>query len=73
MVYSANPYFPQVIPALAAGNCVVVSPASPLPALVFASLCVTAGLPSGVLSVVIGQDARQVTFVTQYSGVIFVT
>ena len=50
----------QVVPALAAGNCVVVSPAAPLPALLFAGLCVTAGLPSGVLSVVIGEEARQV-------------
>ncbi|KAL5257802.1 hypothetical protein ACHWQZ_G012663 [Mnemiopsis leidyi] len=49
----------QVVPALAAGNCVIVSPSAPLPALLFASLCVTAGLPPGVLSVVVGDKARQ--------------
>lgn len=50
----------QVVPALAGGNCVILSPAAPLPALLFASLCKTAGLPAGVVNVVIGDTARKV-------------
>ena len=46
----------KVAPALAAGNTVVVKPASltPLTALLFADLAVKAGLPAGVLQVVPG-------------------
>jgi acyl-CoA reductase-like NAD-dependent aldehyde dehydrogenase len=43
-------------PALAAGNTVVLKPAelTPLTALRFASLCLEAGLPEGVVNVVVG-------------------
>lgn len=49
----------KVAPALAAGNSVVVKPASatPLTALLFAELAVAAGLPPGVLQVVPGSGA----------------
>jgi acyl-CoA reductase-like NAD-dependent aldehyde dehydrogenase len=46
----------KVAPALAAGNTVVVKPPSdgPLPALMLAKLCEEAGLPRGILNVVLG-------------------
>jgi aldehyde dehydrogenase (NAD+) len=46
----------KVVPALAAGNTVVLKPAelSPLGPLRFAELCLEAGLPPGVLNVVTG-------------------
>jgi aldehyde dehydrogenase (NAD+) len=49
----------KVAPALAAGNCVVLKPSElgPLSALRFGELCVEAGLPPGVLSVVPGGPA----------------
>ncbi|WP_417625603.1 aldehyde dehydrogenase family protein [Pararhodobacter aggregans] len=49
----------KVAPALAAGNTVVLKPAefTPLTALLFAELCVEAGLPKGVVNIVTG-DGR---------------
>ena len=49
----------KVAPALAAGNTVVVKPAeqTPLTALLFAELCIEAGLPKGVVNIVTG-DGR---------------
>jgi len=46
----------KVAPALAAGNTVVLKPAeqTPLTALLFAELCIEAGLPAGVLNIVTG-------------------
>ena len=46
----------KLAPALAAGNTVVVKPASetPLSTLLFAALAVDAGLPHGVFNVVAG-------------------
>ncbi|MBL3699410.1 aldehyde dehydrogenase family protein [Leucobacter luti] len=46
----------KVGPALAAGNAVILKPASatPLTALALAALCVEAGIPEGVLSVITG-------------------
>ena len=46
----------KVVPALAAGNTVVLKPAelSPLGPLRFAELCLEAGIPAGVLNVVTG-------------------
>lgn len=49
----------KVAPALAAGNTVVLKPAeqTPLTALLFAELCIEAGLPKGVVNIVTG-DGR---------------
>lgn len=46
----------KVAPALAAGNTVVLKPAeyTPLTALLFAELCIEAGLPRGVVNIVTG-------------------
>jgi aldehyde dehydrogenase (NAD+) len=50
----------KIAPALAAGNTVVLKPASqtPLTALKFAELCQQAGLPEGVFSVVTGPGGK---------------
>src|SRR2546422_5078762 len=50
----------KIAPALAAGNTVVLKPASltPLTALKFAELCHEAGLPEGVFNVVTGPGSR---------------
>jgi acyl-CoA reductase-like NAD-dependent aldehyde dehydrogenase len=50
----------KLAPALAAGNTVVLKPAelTPLTALRFASLCLEAGLPEGVVNVVVGQGSK---------------
>ncbi len=46
----------KIAPALAAGNAVVLKPAeqTPLTALLFAQICVEAGLPAGVVNIVTG-------------------
>ena len=46
----------KIAPALAAGNTVVLKPAeqTPLTALLFAELCIEAGLPKGVVNIVTG-------------------
>jgi acyl-CoA reductase-like NAD-dependent aldehyde dehydrogenase len=45
-----------IVPALAAGNCVILKPAeqTPLTAIVVAKLCLEAGIPPGVVNVVHG-------------------
>ncbi|MCC5970333.1 MAG: aldehyde dehydrogenase family protein [Pararhodobacter sp.] len=49
----------KVAPALAAGNTVVLKPAeyTPLTALLFAELCIEAGLPKGVVNIVTGDGS----------------
>ncbi len=49
----------KIAPALAAGNCVVLKPAeaTSLSALLFAQICVKAGLPKGVVNIVTGHGA----------------
>ncbi len=61
----------KIAPALAAGNTVVLKPASltPLTALRFAELTVEAGLPEGVFNVVPGPGARVGMALVRHPGV----
>ncbi len=61
----------KIAPALAAGNTVVLKPASltPLTALRFAALTAEAGLPEGVFNVVPGPGARVGTALVRHPGV----
>jgi len=56
----------KIAPALAAGNTVVLKPASttPLSALLFADVCVQADLPPGVVNIVPGPGAVGMSLVT---------
>jgi len=58
--------FQKLIPALMAGNSVILrpSPLTPLSSLVFGAAAEAAGLPSGVLSVVVEQDAAGAAVLT---------
>jgi len=58
--------FQKLIPALLAGNSVILrpSPLTPLSSLVFGSAAEAAGLPSGVLSVVVEQGAEGAELLT---------
>jgi aldehyde dehydrogenase (NAD+) len=49
----------KIAPALAAGNTVVLKPAeyTPLTALLFAEICIEAGLPAGVVNIITGDGA----------------
>ncbi len=60
----------KVAPALACGNTVVLKPAeyTPLTALLFADLCVEAGVPDGVVNIVTG-DGRTGAAVAGHPGV----
>lgn len=46
----------HAVPALAAGNTIILQPSRPLPALLFAQLCAGAGLPRGVVNVMCSTD-----------------
>ncbi len=61
----------KIAPALAAGNTVVLKPASltPLTALRFAALCQEAGLPPGVFNVVTGPGGRVGMALVRHPGV----
>ncbi|MEO6207521.1 MAG: aldehyde dehydrogenase family protein [Candidatus Limnocylindrales bacterium] len=56
----------KIAPALAAGNTVVLKPASttPLSALLFAEICVQADLPPGTVNILTGPGAIGMTLVT---------
>ncbi len=60
----------KVAPALAMGNTVVLKPAetTSLSALLFAELCIEAGLPKGVVNIVTGDGATG-ALVTEHDGV----
>ena len=60
----------KIAPALAMGNCVVLKPAeyTSLSALLFAELCVEAGLPKGVVNIVTG-DGRTGALITEHGDV----
>ncbi|MFQ5947100.1 MAG: aldehyde dehydrogenase family protein, partial [Anaerolineae bacterium] len=61
----------KIAPALAAGNTVVLKPASltPLTALKFAELCAEAGLPEGVFNVVSGPGSKVGMALVRHPGV----
>jgi acyl-CoA reductase-like NAD-dependent aldehyde dehydrogenase len=61
----------KIAPALAAGNAVVLKPASltPLTALRFAELCQEAGLPEGVFNVVTGPGSKVGMALVRHPGV----
>ncbi|MBI4590207.1 MAG: aldehyde dehydrogenase family protein [Candidatus Rokubacteria bacterium] len=61
----------KIAPALAAGNTVVLKPASltPLTALRFADLCQEAGVPEGVFNVVTGPGAKVGMALVRHPGV----
>jgi len=60
----------KIAPALAAGNTIVLKPAeqTPLTALLFAELCIEAGLPKGVVNIVTG-DGRSGAALVAHPGV----
>jgi aldehyde dehydrogenase (NAD+) len=60
----------KIAPALAAGNTVVLKPAefTPLTALLFAEVCIEAGLPAGVVNIVTG-DGRTGAALVDHPGV----
>ncbi len=61
----------KIAPALAAGNCVVLKPATwtPLTALKFAETCREAGLPAGVFNVVTGPGSTAGQALVTHPGV----
>lgn len=60
----------KIAPALAAGNTVVLKPAefTPLSAVLFAELCLEAGLPAGVVNIVQG-DGSTGAEITKHPGI----
>jgi len=50
----------KVAPALAAGNAIVIKPSinTPLTAVAFAKLCIQAGIPAGIVNVVLGSGSK---------------
>jgi len=60
----------KIAPALAAGNTVVFKPAefTPLTALLFAEICVQAGVPAGVVNIVTG-DGRTGEALVKHEGI----
>ncbi|WP_375539982.1 aldehyde dehydrogenase family protein [Rugamonas brunnea] len=60
----------KIAPAMAAGNTVVFKPAefTPLTAMLFAELCVQAGVPAGVVNIVTG-DGRVGEAIVKHTGI----
>ncbi|TWI51323.1 aldehyde dehydrogenase (NAD+) [Pseudoduganella flava] len=60
----------KIAPALAAGNTIVFKPAefTPLTALLFAEICVQAGVPAGVVNIVTG-DGRTGEAIVKHEGI----
>jgi acyl-CoA reductase-like NAD-dependent aldehyde dehydrogenase len=61
----------KLAPALAAGNTVVLKPASatPLTALLLGEICLEAGIPAGVVNVVPGPGSEVGTYLAEHPGV----
>jgi acyl-CoA reductase-like NAD-dependent aldehyde dehydrogenase len=70
-----NAPFPElclsVSAALACGNAVVVKPASdtPLTALIFGEICSEAGLPPGLVNIVLGSGGDAGTYIASHKGI----
>jgi len=60
----------KIAPAMAAGNTIVFKPAefTPLTALLFAEICVQAGVPAGVVNIVTG-DGRTGEAIVKHEGI----
>ncbi|QBQ39522.1 aldehyde dehydrogenase family protein [Pseudoduganella plicata] len=60
----------KIAPAMAAGNAIVFKPAefTPLTALLFAEICVQAGVPAGVVNIVTG-DGRTGEAIVKHDGI----
>ncbi|HEY1146954.1 MAG TPA: aldehyde dehydrogenase family protein [Pseudoduganella sp.] len=60
----------KIAPALAAGNTIVFKPAefTPLSAMLFADICVQAGVPAGVVNIVTG-DGRTGEAIVKHEGI----
>ncbi|WP_442035483.1 aldehyde dehydrogenase family protein [Pseudoduganella sp. RAF19] len=60
----------KIAPALAAGNTIVFKPAefTPLSAMLFADICVQAGVPAGVVNIVTG-DGRTGEAIVKHAGI----
>ncbi len=61
----------KIAPALATGNCVIAKPSevTPMTAYLFSRLCIEAGLPPGVLSVVHGRGATTGNAILTHPGI----
>jgi acyl-CoA reductase-like NAD-dependent aldehyde dehydrogenase len=61
----------KVAPALAAGNTVILKPASatPLTALLLGEICLEAGIPAGVVNVLAGPGAEVGAYLAEHPGV----
>jgi aminomuconate-semialdehyde/2-hydroxymuconate-6-semialdehyde dehydrogenase len=61
----------KLVPALAAGNCVVAKPSEVTPhtAWLFAKLCIEAGLPPGVLNIIHGTGQNAGTPLVDHPGI----
>ncbi|HEX8599295.1 MAG TPA: aldehyde dehydrogenase family protein [Chloroflexia bacterium] len=61
----------KVAPALAAGNTVILKPASatPLTALLLGEICLEAGIPAGVVNVLAGPGAEIGAYLAEHPGV----
>lgn len=61
----------KIAPALAAGNTVVAKPSevTPMTAFLLAGLCMTAGLPAGVLNIVHGNGVKVGAEMTKHPGI----
>lgn len=61
----------KIAPALAAGNTIVLKPASltPITALVLGDICLEAGVPDGVVNVVTGSGAVIGSYLVEHPGV----
>ncbi|MFN0157487.1 MAG: aldehyde dehydrogenase [Bacteroidota bacterium] len=65
----------KIVPALAAGNCVIGKPSelTPMTAFMLSKLCIEAGLPAGVLNIVHGYGHKVGAAIAKHPGIPVVT